>query len=70
MTCLQFRSAVQKSLVDDGLGENVLGEISDSGSEIDWEAEEKMADFEESGSREVLTSFATSFIRIFSLTCL
>lgn len=61
---------MQKSLVDDGLGENVLGEISDSGSEIDWEAEEKMADFEESGSREVLTSFATSFIRIFSLTCL
>ena len=61
---------MQKSLVDDGLGETVLGEISDSGSEIDWEAEEKMADLEESGSREVLTSFATRFIWIFSLTCL
>jgi hypothetical protein len=46
---------VQKSLVDDGLGENVLGEMSDSGSEIDWEAEERKADLEEAGSREVLS---------------
>jgi hypothetical protein len=56
VTRLQFRSAVQKSLVDDDLGENVLDDMSDSGSEIDWEAEERMADLEESGSREVLGS--------------
>lgn len=54
MTTFQFRSAVQKSLVDDGLGENVLGEMSDSGSEIDWEAEERRADLEEAGSREAI----------------
>ena len=55
VTILQFRSAVQKSLVDDGLGDNVLGEMSDSGSEIDWEAEERKADLEEAGSREAIT---------------
>jgi hypothetical protein len=49
---------VQKSLVDEGLGENVLGEMSDSGSEIDWDAEERKADLEEAGSREAM-SFAS-----------
>jgi hypothetical protein len=47
---------VQKSLVGDAVGEHVLGEMSDSGSEIDWEAEERKADLEESGSREVSAS--------------
>ena len=47
---------MQKSLVGDGVGEHVLSEMSDSGSEIDWEAEERRADLEESGSREVSTS--------------
>ena len=56
LTLLQFRSAVQKSLVGDAVGEHVLGEMSDSGSEIDWEAEERKADLEESGSREVSAS--------------
>ncbi len=53
---------MQKSLVDEGLGENLLGEMSDSGSEIDWEAEERMADLEEQGSREAIAHRVISAI--------